>query len=100
MSFVWSNFQNQQLDDEEVEFKIMQMHQSPTNITNQTASLLGATVSPRIAPIDPKLIVEHGESPTAIILAIAILIAILLGSLTGLVRVVVILIVRQTKPKR
>lgn len=49
---------------------------------------------PSIAPIDPTPIVEHGESPTAIILAIAILIAILLGSLTKLVRVVVILILR------
>jgi hypothetical protein len=54
-------------------------------------------ISP-IAPIDPQLIVEHGESTTAIILAIAILISILLGSLTGIVRVVVVLILRQTKP--
>ena len=65
-----------------------------SELTNTSQTL------PPIAPIDPTVIVEHGESPTAIILAIAILIAILLGSLTGLVRVVVILILRQTKPQR
>ncbi|NET05176.1 MAG: hypothetical protein F6K16_10715 [Symploca sp. SIO2B6] len=34
-----------------------------------------------IEPIDPKPIVENGTSPTAIILAIAILIAVLIGSM-------------------
>ena len=56
-------------------------------ITNQTV--------PTIAPIDPKTIVEHGESPTAIILAIAILLAIMISSMTGLVRVILILIKPQ-----
>jgi hypothetical protein len=57
------------------------------------------TLSP-IAPIDPTAILEHGDSPTAIILAITILIAILLGSLAGLVRVTVILVLRQSKSHR
>ena len=48
-----------------------------------------------IAPIDPKTIIERGESPTAIILAIAILITFLFGSLTQLIRVIVILILRS-----
>jgi len=64
--------------------------QSQPITTNQTI--------PPIAPIDPTTIVENGESPTAIIFAIAILIAILLGAVTGLVRVIVI--GRQTKPSR
>ncbi len=66
------------------------MSQTQPTITNQTI--------PPIAPIDPTPIVENGESPTAIILAIAILIAILFGSVTGLVQVIVI--VRQAKPSR
>ncbi|MBW4541589.1 MAG: hypothetical protein KME43_20950 [Myxacorys chilensis ATA2-1-KO14] len=55
---------------------------------------------PPISPIDPTLIIEHGESPTAIILSIAILISILVGSITGLVRVVMLMILRQSKPFR
>ena len=66
------------------------MSQAQPTTTNQTI--------PPIAPIDPTTIVENGESPTAIILAIAILIAILFGSVTGLVQV--ILVGRQTKPSR
>ncbi len=46
-----------------------------------------ATVS-QITPIDPALIVKS-ESPTAIILAIALLISILVSGITGLVRVLV-----------
>jgi hypothetical protein len=69
-----------------------QMSQDQPTTTNQTI--------PPIAPIDPTTIVENGESPTAIILAIAILIAILLGSMTGLVRVIVVVILRQTKSSR
>jgi hypothetical protein len=69
-----------------------QMSQNQLTTTNQTI--------PPIAPIDPTPIVEHGESPTAIILAIAILIAILLGSLTGLVRVVTLLILPQKKSSK
>jgi hypothetical protein len=42
----------------------------------------------QMSPIDPKQIVEHGESPTSIILAIAILISMLIGGITGLVRVI------------
>jgi hypothetical protein len=42
----------------------------------------------QIAPTDLKPIVEHGESPTSIILAIAILLSILFGGLTWLVYVI------------
>ncbi len=69
-----------------------QMSQTQPTTTNQTI--------PPIVPIDPTPIVENGESPTAIILAIAILLAILLGSMTGLVRVIVVAILRQTKSSR
>lgn len=55
---------------------------------------------PAISPIDSTAIIEHGESPTAIILAIAILLATLISSLTGLARVIVFLMLRQTKPHR
>ncbi|HEY9612862.1 hypothetical protein [Allocoleopsis sp.] len=58
------------------------LSQSQPTTTNQTI--------PAIAPIDPTTIVENGESPTAIILAIAILIAMLFCSMTGLVRVIVV----------
>jgi len=57
------------------------------------------TISP-FAPIDPTPIVEHGESPTAIILAIAILISILVGSITGLLRVLALAILLHSKPSR
>jgi len=39
-------------------------------------------------PIDPQTIIKHGDSPTAIILAIAILLAILFQSMTGLLAVI------------
>jgi hypothetical protein len=41
-------------------------------------------------PIDITPIVEHGESPTAIILAIAILLSFLFTGLSGLVRIILI----------
>lgn len=41
--------------------------------------------------------IEHGESPTAIILAIAILITALLGSLTKLVQIIVILVLGKSR---
>lgn len=41
-------------------------------------------------PIDTQQIVEHGESPTAIILAIAILSSTLISGITGLVRVILV----------
>jgi hypothetical protein len=41
------------------------------------------------APIDPAPIVQS-TSPTAVILAIAILISILLGSITGLIQVILL----------
>ena len=41
-----------------------------------------------INPIDPQTIIKHGDSPTAIILAIAILLAILFQSMTGLLVVI------------
>jgi hypothetical protein len=43
----------------------------------------------QIAPIDPTPIIQS-ESPTAVILAIAILISILISGITGLVRVIVV----------
>ncbi len=42
-----------------------------------------------IAPIDPKPILQS-ESPTGIILAIAVLISILLSSVAGLVQVIMV----------
>ncbi len=42
---------------------------------------------PPIAPIDPKTIAQS-ESPTAIILAVAILLSISIGSITQLVQVI------------
>lgn len=56
-------------------------------------------ISP-IAPIDPQLIVEHGESATTIILSIAVLISVLVRSLTGLVRVIAITLLHQKRSSR
>ncbi len=66
------------------------MFQNQSTMTNQTI--------PPLSPIDTKPIIEHGESPTAIILAIAILISIVVGSITELARTILIAILRQTKP--
>jgi hypothetical protein len=55
---------------------------------NQQQSKLTQQIAPSIAPIDPTPIVQS-ESPTAVILAIAILISILISGITGLVRVIV-----------
>jgi hypothetical protein len=41
-----------------------------------------------INSIDPQAIIKNGDSPTAIILAIAILLAILFQSMTGLIAVI------------
>jgi hypothetical protein len=57
------------------------MNQQQLTLTHQTAS--------QIAPIDPTPIVQS-ESPTAVILAIAILLSILISGITGLVRVLVL----------
>ena len=46
-----------------------------------------------INPIDSQIIVKHGDSPTAIILAIAILLLLVCNGLTGLIQV----ILRQQK---
>lgn len=56
---------------------------------NQQQPTSTQQIVPQIAPIDPTPIIES-ESPTAIILAIAILISMLVGSITGLVRVIVV----------
>jgi hypothetical protein len=50
---------------------------------------------PSSVPIDIQPIVEHGESPTAIILSIAILSSTLISGITGLVRVIL-----MSKPRR
>jgi hypothetical protein len=42
-----------------------------------------------ITPIDSKSIIEHGDSPTAIILAIAILVLLMFNGLTGLIQVII-----------
>ena len=57
-------------------------------MNQQQPTLTHQTISP-IAPIDPTPIV-HSESPTAVILAIAILISILISGITGLVQVLVV----------
>jgi len=62
-------------------------YQHSSNTTNQSV--------PSIVTIDTQPIIEHGESPTAIILAIAILSSTLIGSITGLVRVIL-----MAKPRR
>jgi hypothetical protein len=46
-------------------------------------------ITSQIVPIDPTPIIQS-ESPTAVILAIAILISILVSSITKLVRVIVV----------
>ncbi len=46
-----------------------------------------------INPIDPQTIIKNGDSPTAIILAIAILLLLVCNGLTGLIQV----ILRQQK---
>jgi hypothetical protein len=54
-------------------------------------------VMPSMTPIDSAALLEHGESPTAIILAIAILISVLVGSITCLVKVIVLVMLQQPK---
>jgi hypothetical protein len=61
---------------------------------NQPVIIKGQPVS-QISPIDPKQIVEHGESTTSIILAITILLSISVSGLTGLIYV--ILATRSTR---
>ena len=41
-----------------------------------------------INPIDTDTVIKHGESPTAIILAIAILLTFFFSGLTGLIQVI------------
>lgn len=57
------------------------MVQNQSSTTNQSAL--------PVAPINPALIAQS-ESPTAVILAIAILISVLVGGITSLVRVVIV----------
>jgi hypothetical protein len=56
------------------------VHQRQTTSTQQTLQTN--------TPIDTAAIAKHGESPTSILLAIAILLSMLISSLTGLVRVI------------
>jgi hypothetical protein len=58
------------------------MNQQQPTLTHQPAS--------PITFIDLVPLIEHGESPTAIILAITILISISVSAITGLVRVIVV----------
>jgi hypothetical protein len=70
-----------------------------TKLFNQTVELKETTQMSQIqpkqnpntisSPIDPSPIVQSA-SPTAVILAIAILISILLGSITGLIQVILL----------
>ncbi|QYO63386.1 hypothetical protein [Leptolyngbya sp. 7M] len=64
------------------------MTQTQSNVTHQTTS--------PISPIDIQPIVEHGESPTAIILAISILIFVFVGSIPKLIQVIMLF----SQPKR
>ncbi len=41
-----------------------------------------------VTPIDTNTVIKHGESPTAIILAIAILLIFFFSGLTGLIQVI------------
>ncbi len=66
--------------------KVIHMNQQQPTLTHQATS--------QIASIDPTPIIQS-ESPTAVILAIAILISILTSGITGLVRVIV-----MTRPCR
>lgn len=43
-----------------------------------------------VSTLDTKSIAENGESPTAIILAVAILLAVVFSSVTGLVQVILL----------
>jgi hypothetical protein len=52
-----------------------------------------------VPSIDPYPLIEHGAEPVSIILAIAVLISILIGSMTGLVRVMM-LAMHQSKSSR
>ena len=61
----------------------------------QTTTVSQAT--PPIAPINPETVMEHGESPTAIILAVTILITTLMGSVTNLVQVMIRGIAQHSK---
>jgi hypothetical protein len=54
---------------------------------NQQAITKSQSVA-QMSPIDPKPIVEHGESPTSIILAIAILLSVFVSGLTGLIHII------------
>jgi len=60
-----------------------------TSTTSQTI--------PPITPIDSLPIVEHGNSPTAIILAVAMLIVMLIGSMASLMRVLLLVVIHQSK---
>jgi hypothetical protein len=73
--------------------------QTPVQMQSQqiTQPALTNQTIPPIAPIDPTPLVTHGESPTAIILALAILIVLSLGSLTQLLRVIVVAMRRPVK---
>ncbi len=44
--------------------------------------------NPPVTPIDTDTVIKHGESPTAIILAIAILLTFFFSGLTGLIQVI------------
>jgi hypothetical protein len=61
--------------------KVTKMNQQQPMLTSQATS--------QIDPIDPTPIIQS-ESPTAVILAIAILISILVNGITKLVRVIVV----------
>jgi hypothetical protein len=54
---------------------------------NQQQPTLNHQATSQIAPIDPTPIIQS-ESPTAVILAIAIFVSILISGITGLVRVI------------
>lgn len=59
---------------------------SISRLTTMTNNQIQSTQS--MNPIDPQTIIKHGDSPTAIILAIAILLLLVCHGLTGLIQVI------------
>jgi hypothetical protein len=65
----------------------------------QQTTAASQTVQP-IPPINPETVMKHGESPTAIILAVTILITTLMGSTTTLVQIMIRGMAQRSKPYR
>jgi hypothetical protein len=53
--------------------------------------------TPTITPIDSSALIEHGNSPTAIIITLTFLIAVLFTSMTALIRVLLLVVMHLPK---